>query len=130
MQVLTLSDLSSALVGAGHAYIHSNTHLGKVAAYNLVSSIAGRWVSSYLSGGVFDKFTLGFVSGDSKNYLVVFLTRFVIAKLMHEGHAGPKSWDTVLTDAFSSNLITMLGMSDYNILGSLGGYTAATGPVN
>ena len=131
MEFLQLSDLSSALVGAANAYIHHQSHgIEKVALANTVSSIAGRWVATYMSNGLFDKFSWGFISNGSKNYLAVALTRFVIAKIMREGNCGVKVWETVLCDAFGAELLSLVGMGEKTLLGNFGGgYSATTGPV-
>jgi hypothetical protein len=127
MEILTLADLGSGLVGATNDYIHENRSQAlKTAAFNVVASIVGRWVTNYFSSVLLDKF----FKPELKNYLVIFLTRFIIAKVMREKHCVAKSMDTVLCDAFAVELARILsGSGEYTLLGPFSSLTSQTGPV-
>jgi hypothetical protein len=107
---------------AGFAWMHSQSHIAKLGAYNVVSSIAGRYVSFWLSGGAVDVATAKLVTPQIKNYLVVGLVRYAIAKGMHEGNPMLKAFDTAITDVLGNELIVALGMSDSNLISSVGSF--------
>ena len=123
MKLLALSDLISAGVGAAHAYVHGQSGIEKVALKNAVSSIAGRVASYYLSNGMFDRFTLGIFPAAGKNYLTVFVSRWLIGMALKEKLLLQKAVDTTLTDAFANEVLLMYSADKVIIPGipSLGG---------
>ena len=124
--LLSKSDLASGLCMAAFAYMHHQKHIAKLAGYNVLSSIAGRYVSYWLSGGAIDNATAALITPSIKNYLVVALVRFALAKAMHEGEPMLKSFDTMITDVLGAELLVALGMSDSDLVSNFGSFFAST----
>jgi hypothetical protein len=130
MELLSLADLGSGLVGAAHAYIHENrSQAMQAAAFNIVARRAGRWISVWLSQGWFDTLSFSLLKPATKNYLAVYLARWVIGYVRHEKNCMAKSWDTMIQDAFATELTNIFNGGDRILLGGLGSLYSKTGPV-
>ena len=128
--ILNVQDVSSALSQALNAHIHGRKAIGKEAAYQWICAIIARWFTDSLSGGAFDKLSLGLFNPAMKREVVVYLARYAIGYSMHEGGVMTKSWEAVFADAlgvqFSSGVLgvwSAVGMA-------VPSAAAATGPVS
>lgn len=119
MNVLMLSDLSSGIAMAASTYIHHERGAAKLASYNVVSSIAGRFVSGWLSGGSIDNYTAKLITPEIKNYLVVYLVRYLLGLAMKEGNLMVRSFDTTVNDVLGTELLKALGIADRSLLGGV-----------
>jgi len=118
MEVLTLADLCSGLGAAVNAHVHARKGAAREAAYNVVCSMAGRFTSKWLSGGVIDTVTLSMLSPGAKNQLVVYLARYLIARGMNEQQAMVKGFDAVLADLLGEELSSIITQT--NLLAGIG----------
>jgi hypothetical protein len=91
MNILTVSDLAAGLGGFVNTMVHHRSRPEMEALYSVLCSMAGRWGSSMLGG-------FSFVNMEAKNQAIVFLTRVIIAELMHQGHKVEHGFDSCLSD--------------------------------
>ena len=127
MEYLVLSDLTAGVAMAASTVVHAQKGAGKAAAYSVLSSVAGRWVSYWLSGGSVDSWTGRLLTPQLKNYVVVGLCRYAIAMAMKEPNAIVKSYDTVVNDLLGVEVLNALGIADRGLLGS-GAVAGTTNP--
>lgn len=113
------SDVASGVAMLLFSYIHQQKAMGKLAAYSVVSSIAGRYVSHWLSGGSIDDATKNLVTPAMKDYLIVGLSRYAIAMGTKEPQALVRSFDCVLNDILGAQLLAASGMQDKALLGGV-----------
>ena len=105
-----ISDIVSGILSAVNDYLHHrHKHLASNAAFNVVASMVGRLVSYYLSGGLFDRVSLGFVHPGLKNYLSVAIARTAIAMFRREPDIPVKVFECLLCDAFAQELTNSMG---------------------
>lgn len=109
------SDLSSALSMAAFSFIHSQKGVLKNAAFSLVSSIAGRMVSHYMSGGSIDTATANKITPQMKDSIAVGVARAAIAMVAKEPNFLIKSYDTIICDLVGAQLIVSVGMEDKSV---------------
>lgn len=124
-ELLMLSDVLSSLSIAVFGYIHSQKGLARSAAYSLVSSVAGRYVSMWLSGGFVDAATSNMITPQIKDNLVMGLVRAAIGMVAKEQHVMVKTYDAVLCDILAQNLVVSSGYGDKSLLGGFGKTPAA-----
>lgn len=126
--LLMSSDVASGFSMAVFSYAHQQKSMGKLAAYSVLSSIAGRYVSYWLSNGSIDQYTANLVTPAIKDYLIVGLARYALALATKEPNGPVRSFDTVLNDILGVELLKALNMQDKPLLG--GPTTATTAPVS
>lgn len=110
---LKASDLASGAMAAVQIYLHSQKGPFKNAGINVINSISARYVSYYLSG-----LSAGFdavVSPSTKNYLVVFVSRAMIAMFLREPHSFLRAWDSAVADIIADGLLHASGLPDIDV---------------
>jgi len=117
--ILMSSDVASGLAMAIFSYMHGQKGIAaKMSAYSVVSSIVGRYVSTWLSNGAIDNATKNLVTPQIKDYLIVGVTRYLIALSMKEPQSLVRSYDTILNDILGAQLVAALGMQDKALFGA------------
>lgn len=116
-ELLMLSDVLSSLSIAVFGYVHSQKGLARSAAYSLVSSVAGRYVSMWLSGGIIDGATNSMITPAIKDNLTMGLVRAALGMASKEQHVMVKTYDAVLCDILAQSLVVSSGYGDKSLLG-------------
>lgn len=124
MEIVTTQDISSALSAALNAYVHGHKAIGKTAVEQWACALAARWFSNMLSGGVFDTVSLGLLNAQVKREIIIYLARYLLAMLMHEGSAVTRSFDAIYSDALGIYLT-----GELSSLWTRFGGASVTGPV-
>ena len=113
--LITYSDLASAVATALQMYAHGGRVDPKGMAYNALSQAVGRLVSHWLKSMNVTDQAKGILTTSLVDHLVKFSVRYGIAHFLNEKGKWIKAFDSVVDDVLGDALLQAAGIADKGV---------------